>query len=138
LTHIAGPVERHHAAHRALRDLRRRLGRELRHEVLDEQRNVLAPLAERRQRDLEDVQPVEEILAERALGNHPLQRRVGGGNDPHVHLDRLVATQTLEGALLQRPQQFALQPRLIVRSRREKIVLCAQARTVPASCRSRR
>ena len=34
-------------------------------QVLDQERNVLAPLPERRHRDREHVQPVEEIAAER-------------------------------------------------------------------------
>ena len=38
--------------------------------MLDEQGDVFAPLAQRRQLDRDDVQPVEEILAERAVGDH--------------------------------------------------------------------
>ena len=42
--------------------------RELRHEVLGEQRDVVAALAQRRQPQRDDVDPVEEVLAEPALG----------------------------------------------------------------------
>ena len=49
-------------------------------EALDQQEDVLAPLAERRQADLEDAQAVVEVLAEaaafhRRLGDRDWSRR---------------------------------------------------------------
>ena len=40
---------------------------ELREEVLDQQRDVVLALAQRRQVDVDDVEPVVEVLAEPAL-----------------------------------------------------------------------
>ena len=48
----------------------------LREEVLGEQRDVLAPLAQRRQRDRDDVDAVEQVLAEPPVGD---QLRRGPG-----------------------------------------------------------
>ena len=55
-------------------------------EVLDEQRDVLAPLAQRRQRDRDDVDAVEEILAERSRLDRLGEIAVRGGDDAHVDL----------------------------------------------------
>ena len=76
-------------------------------EVLREQRDVVLALAQRRQLDGDDVQPVEEILAEPALLHHLPQVDVGRGDDPHVDLDRLHAAQPHELALLHDAQQLA-------------------------------
>ena len=43
-----------------------RRGRVLRHEVLDEQRDVLGALAQRRDAQRDDVEAVEQVLAEGA------------------------------------------------------------------------
>ena len=58
-----------------------------------------------------DVQPVEQIFAERALGHHLLQIAVGGGNDAHVDLGRVRVADALELALLQHAQQLHLHAR---------------------------
>ena len=63
------------------------LGRAL-EQTRDEQRNVLAPLAQRRQGDRERVEPVVEVVAEaprRDLGGEVAMR---GGDDPHVDATR--------------------------------------------------
>ena len=77
-------------------------------EVLDQQRNVLAPLGERRDDELDDAQPVVEILAELPGAHRRLEILVGGGEHAHVDLERLVAADALELALLQRAQQLGL------------------------------
>ena len=74
-----------------------------------ELRNVLAPLAQRWHGDREDVQPVVEVLAEAALADLVLELAVGRGDQPHVHLDRPVAADALELALLEHPQELRLQ-----------------------------
>ena len=55
-----------------------------------------------------DVQPVKQILAELARGDGGFQRLVRGGDDAHVHLERLVAADALERAGLQHAQNFRL------------------------------
>ena len=56
----------------------------------------------------EDIQPVIEIGAEQAVGHHPFQVAVGGGDDPHVGLDGRVAADALEAAFLEHAEHLAL------------------------------
>ncbi len=80
-----------------------------RQEVLDERRNVFAALAQRRHGQVNDVQPVEQVLAERALGDHVAQVAVGRGDDAHVDAaHRAIGADLLQLAGLQEPQQQAL------------------------------
>ena len=57
------------------------------------------------------LQPVVQVPAEPALGDQLLQVVVGGGDHPHVRLDRLVAADPLELLLLQHAQHLGLQRR---------------------------
>src|SRR5262249_54557048 len=77
----------------ARRDL---LAAQLLQEVLHEERNVLAALAERRQPHGDDVEAVEEILAERAVRDHLRELRKRGRGDSHVDLDRVGDADALE------------------------------------------
>ena len=77
-------------------------------EVLDQQRNVLAPLAERRHRDRNDVQTVVQILLEPAVADELAQVAVGRGDHAHVDLNRPLGPERLELALLQHAQQLGL------------------------------
>ena len=79
--------------------------------MLHEQRNVVAAFAQRRQLHRDHVQPVEEILAKRSVGDHPREIRVRGGDDADVDLDRVRVADALELALLQHAQQLRLQRR---------------------------
>ena len=56
----------------------------------------------------DDVQPVEQVLAEPALLHHLPQVDVGGGDDADVDLDRLHAAEAHELALLDHAQQLGL------------------------------
>ena len=56
----------------------------------------------------DDVEPVEEILAEPALLHHLPQIDVGRGDDADVDLDRLHAAEPHELALLNDAQQLGL------------------------------
>src|SRR6266849_1325061 len=58
-------------------------------EVLGEERNVLAALAQRGQRDRDHVEAIEEVFPEAALANQLLEVAIGRRDDPHVHRDRL-------------------------------------------------
>ena len=91
LAHVALPRQRHEELQgRAVDALEVLLQLAVvhRHEVLDERRDVLAALAQRRNLDAEDVEPVVEIVAERALCHDLREVAVGGGDDAHVDLDR--------------------------------------------------
>ena len=58
-----------------------------------------------------DVQAVEQILAEAPGGDLGLDVPMRGGEDAHVDLDCLLAADALELALLQHAQQLELQAR---------------------------
>ena len=72
----------------------RRSRRAARAKWADQRRDVLAPLAQRRHVDRHHVQPVEQVLAEPALGDLLLEILVGGREHPHVHLNRLGARRS--------------------------------------------
>ena len=58
--------------------------------------------------DVEDVEPVVEVVAELAQCHRLAERAVGGGEHPDVHLDRLGAAHPEEGPALQHPEQLDL------------------------------
>jgi len=77
--------------------------------VVRDQRNVLATLGERRDVELNDVQPVVEVLAELAGGDALLELAMSGRDDAHVDVVRLVRADRTDLALLERPQELDLQ-----------------------------
>ena len=77
--------------------------------MVDQQRQVLAPLAERRERDGHHVDAVVEVLAEATVAHQGLQIAMGRGEEPHVDRDRPARPDALELALLQDPEQLHLQ-----------------------------
>src|SRR5207244_2581023 len=76
--------------------------------VLDQERQVLGPLAQRRERDRDDVQAVVEVLAEAPRLHLGLEVLVGGGEDADVDLERAVAAHPFELALLEHAQDLRL------------------------------
>jgi hypothetical protein len=79
--------------------------------VLRQQGHVVAALAQRRQVQGDHVQAEEQVLAEPAGRDLGAQVLVGGGQDAHVHRDRLAAADALDLARLQRAQQLGLRLR---------------------------
>src|SRR5262249_58515036 len=77
-------------------------------EVLDQQRDVLAALAQGRHANGEDVESVEKVPAEPAGGGLAVEVLVGGGDQADVGLDGLVAAEALEALLLEQAQHLAL------------------------------
>src|SRR5262245_44735746 len=111
LTHVARPVVRGRTCEElgggtveALAELSGRAG----NEMADEHRDILPPLAQRRQCEGEDVQPVVEVGTERARVDLPAEVTVGGGDHPHVGAQAARAAGALELALLEHPQQLCL------------------------------
>src|SRR6516225_719699 len=111
LPHVAGP----RVCEEPLEHLRREsldvlpvLRVELLQEVLRQYRNVLHPVAKRRKRDADDVQPVVEVLAEPALLDEPLQVLVRRRDDTDVDRPALGGAQGQELALLDDPQELRL------------------------------
>src|SRR5947207_3202320 len=56
---------------------------ELGDEVLDKERDVLAPLPQRRKSDGDDVDAIEEVFPERSLLNRFAQVAIGRRDDAH-------------------------------------------------------
>ena len=76
--------------------------------MLDEQRRVAGALTERREADRDDVESVEEILAERALRDQLLQIAVRRCDEADVDAHRLDPADALELALLERAKELHL------------------------------
>src|SRR5437016_8552570 len=87
LAHVAGPVIGAQPRERLLGDPGHRLAaltRRAPHQVIDEQRNVLAPLAQRRELERHHLQAIVEVLAEAPLLDGSRQLAVGRRDDAHV------------------------------------------------------
>ena len=75
----------------------------------DQQRDVVGALAQRRQRDLEDGEPVVEIGAEPAAVDVGAQVAVGRGDHANVDGDARRAADPLHGPALEHAQELRLQ-----------------------------
>ena len=74
-----------------------------------EPRQVLAPLAQRRHHQLDDVEAEEQVLAEAAGLHLGVEVAVGGGDHPHVGDAGPVLADALEPLLLEEAQQPCLE-----------------------------
>ena len=110
LTDIAGPFVTAQCLHRLWRQFRRGAS-ELAEKASRERQNVVAPLAERRNVNVEDVQPVVEVRTEFPLRNRIVQISIGGGDDADVDADRPRASQSQELTLLEHAQELRLRRR---------------------------
>src|ERR1043166_3365582 len=77
-------------------------------EVIDEQRNVFATVAERRDAELDDAQAIVEVLAKTSGFGRGLEVLVGGGDEPDVDTNRLISPAPLERLLLDRSEHLRL------------------------------
>ncbi|MNQ67409.1 hypothetical protein D3C85_819310 [compost metagenome] len=73
-----------------------------------QRKNVARPLAQRGQRQMHHVQPVEQVFAEMAGGHCVLQPHVGRGHHAHVDRHALARAQAHHFSLLQHAQQLHL------------------------------
>jgi hypothetical protein len=78
-------------------------------EMLDEQRDVLDALPQRRQSDWEHAEPEVEVLAQRFVGNRLARIAVRGGDQARVDALFLLAADGQDHALLQNAQEMRLQ-----------------------------
>src|SRR6266581_6447455 len=74
-------------------------------EVLDQQGNVFSSFSQRRNLNRKNIETVKQIAAKCTLDDGSLQVAIGGGDDPRVRSDRLIATHTLKLPLLKNMQQ---------------------------------
>jgi hypothetical protein len=69
-------------------------------EMLDQQRHVHLAVAQRRDFDLEDVQPVVKVGSELPGSDQSGQGLVRGGEDPDVHVTGVVVANAADFAVL--------------------------------------
>jgi len=111
---IARPVVALQRGHRGFGNAAQRLTQPacgLCHEIPGQQRNILAPRTQRRYRDRKHVDPVIQVIPERALRHHAGEITVGRGDDTDIDGQGTAATDPLEGLLLQDTQQLGLRLR---------------------------
>ena len=77
-------------------------------EVANQQRNVLGTLAQRRNADRKDVQPIIQVAAKLAILDHLFEIAIRGRHQAHIHLLGASAAQPLKLAFLQSAQQLGL------------------------------
>src|SRR5262249_26599092 len=112
LAHVAGPRVLEERAQRRLGGhLKRRAVApvEARDEVLDEERHVLAPLAERRQLNGEDAPPLGEIAPDLARLDHTPEIAVRRRDYAHVETAGGGGAERSHLAVLHGPQELRLQ-----------------------------
>src|SRR6185503_3671303 len=80
-------------------------------EVVDQERDVLTAVAERRDVDRDDVQPVVQVFPELLLLDQLLEGPIGRRDDADVDLDILRAADAAEGPLLERAEELRLERR---------------------------
>ena len=112
LAHVPRPRVRHQPAQRAGLDPLEPppdARRELVEEELRQEWDVLGPLAERRERQREDAEPVVQVLAERLLADGLRARsRLVAAMDPNVDLPRRRSADAVELVLLQDAEELGL------------------------------
>src|SRR5581483_9690578 len=77
--------------------------------MLYQQGNVAAAVAKRRHLQRHHIEAVVQVLPKLALPDAFLQVDIGGGDDPHIDLDRFRTPQALDFAVLQGPEELRLQ-----------------------------
>lgn len=76
--------------------------------IIDEQRNIVFPAAQRYRFDRKNIQAVIEILAESALANLIHNVFIGCRNNPDVNRSNIAAADADNGFFLNRAQQSRL------------------------------
>ena len=71
-------------------------------------RDVLGPIAQRRHRDGDDVEPIEQILSKPFLLDHLREILIGRGDDTNIDTDRPRRAEPLELAFLKHAQDLRL------------------------------
>jgi hypothetical protein len=110
LQQLHGGTADSHAPHRAISL----------EEVLDQDRNVAAALPQRRHDDLDAVQPVIEVGAERAFCRQHGKTAIGRHDDAGVDVARHMTADALDRKVLNRAQQLGLRRRREIRYLVEK------------------
>ena len=72
-------------------------------EMVRQQGDIFPALPEGREFDGDDVNAVEQVFPESAFSDFRLERFIGRGDDPDIHLDRLIASNGKKRPLPPRP-----------------------------------
>ena len=83
---------------------------EIHEESLGKQRDVADALTQGRQRNVEDLEAIEQIFAERAAGHRLAQVAIARRDDAHVRFLGAGAAEAPEFALLQESQELSPAP----------------------------
>src|SRR5229473_3563189 len=111
LTDVAGPAVMQQRVFGVARETGRRTADrapDVLQKCVGEEGNVRRPLPQRRQANVEDVQAIVQILAERATIHRLSEVPVRRSDDANVGLQKTRATQSLKLALLQHAQKLCL------------------------------
>src|SRR4051812_14288764 len=116
LAHISRPVVAEKRVHRVGREFQERLLvhlAEMAQKTPDEQRDIFLPLAQRRHRQVDNVEAKVEVVPEFSLGHELLEILVRGRHQSNVSAQGLVAADPFEGALFaDYAKQFYLRARV--------------------------
>ena len=97
-----------HGRRRKPRDPRAPLPPVLREKMLQQNRNIAPPLAQRRQVELTDADAVEKVLTKLPLLDQVPELLVGGHQEPEIDLDAFDAPQRLDHVVFQHAQELGL------------------------------
>src|SRR5271157_678691 len=112
LADISWPIGIHQSLHRGSWDRPNALLHtpgEARHKKVDQEFNVFAPFAQRRDFNGKHPQPVEKVLAKLIIPNHAFQIAMRGRNQTNLNLDGLCTSEAFKLLFLQGTQEFRLQ-----------------------------
>ena len=77
--------------------------------IVNQERNVFAPFAKRRNLNRANIQSVKKVFAELVVTYHALQIAMRCGNQANVHANGFRTPQTFKFVFLQSAQQLWLQ-----------------------------
>src|SRR5262245_17017817 len=81
---------------------------ESRDKIIDQYRNIVGSLPQRRDVYGKDIQAVVQVGAKSSVGDFALQIAIGRGNNSNVRANRLIAANTLEFFFLKHAEQCNL------------------------------
>jgi hypothetical protein len=76
--------------------------------VFDEERNIVTTVTKGGDRNLQDVEPVIEVLPEPARATKNLEILIRRADHPHVHMDGTAAAHRADLPFLEHPQELGL------------------------------
>src|SRR5579872_7144760 len=98
----------HHVRGNDIDDLVKAI-REFAHEVVDEEGNVVAALAQRRQRNGKDIETIKKVGSKAPVGYHLLQVLVGSRHDADIDSNSAGTSESFKFLLLKDTQKFGLE-----------------------------